>query len=189
MADPGQHKLITELGKKLAEDDPDLKQKYQAVEVAEAGGEEIQRDADAENADKARQELVTALAQKIPELVTFAGFVLGKVTEPGDGEWWLLSTDWQLQKWLLIEEKGVVYHTEVDDDDAPFKKRDVVWVKAEASVGTGKGSQSVPSRFLSGFFTRAGDYDAPVSGGTFGAATGIFCEARTPSCCGKKSRR
>jgi hypothetical protein len=132
---------------------------------------------------------VNELARRddLPELVTFAGYVGGKVQDAGNNDWRVLYLDTRLQNWLLVKDGDVLYNTTVDDDTSPSGKRDVIWVKADASVGHGSGSLSVEARFLTGDFTRAGDYEAAPAGGTLAAATGVFCEARTPLCCRRRS--
>jgi hypothetical protein len=108
--------------------------------------------------------------------------------------WWLLYLDLRLQSWMLIEETGVIRTERVRDDTVPradrqeVGERDVVWVRSDASVATGSGPQSVEARFLTGDFTRAGDFDASPTGGTSDAVTGDFCGS--PLCCwGSRSRR
>jgi hypothetical protein len=123
----------------------------------------------------------------LDELMSFAGF-LGGIVKNGEREWRLLYLDTCLQTWLLVEENDIVYNTTVEDDTAPAKKRDVIWVRADASVGRGSGAQSAEARFLTGEFTKAGDFEARPTGGTMAAATGVFCEARTPFCCYGRSR-
>lgn len=127
-----------------------------------------------------------ALAPDLPELVTFFGFLGGEVKQPGGGSWRLLYLDLRLQTWLLVE--SIVYATQIKDEYVPGEKVDVIWVRADAPVRRGSGSQPLESRFLSGNFTRAGDFDAPLTGGTMAAATGVFCAARTPLCCNRHSR-
>jgi hypothetical protein len=124
----------------------------------------------------------------VSELASFAGY-LGGTVEREDKQWRLLYLDSQLQTWLLVRDVDILYHEQVKDDTAALEKRDVIWVKADASVGRGSGPQSVESRFLTGEFTKAGDFDTAPGGGTMAAATGLFCEARTPFCCwGRRSR-
>ena len=131
-----------------------------------------------------------AQATDLPELVTFAGFLGPTVTQPGpDSIWRLLYLDMELRSWLLVEDTEILVAVKVKDDSAPSGERDVIWVNADAPVGQGSGWPSVEARFLSGEFTRAGDCGAPPGGGTLPAATGIFCQARTPSCCGPRTRR
>jgi hypothetical protein len=127
----------------------------------------------------------------LPEPIMFAGFLGGVVEEPdGDREWQVLYVDLELNNWLLVELEGILAHDNIVDDGVPFnQKRDVIWVKADAAVGRGSASQSVDAQFLTGEFTRAGDFEVPPAGGASAAATGIFCQARTVGCCYGRSRR
>jgi hypothetical protein len=129
-----------------------------------------------------------ANAASLPELVTFAGYRGGIVYDAQQTPWLVLYHDTWLQRWLLVKETDVLYSASVTDDTSPSGKRDVIWVRADASVSGGSGSRSVEARFLTGEFTRAGDYGAPPTGGTLAAATGVFCEARTASCCRRRSQ-
>jgi hypothetical protein len=136
-----------------------------------------------EEKDRALQLAGTAY---IPTLVTFAGFVGATlVREPGsDATWTLLYLDPQLSSWLLVPTEGIVARDRILDEHAPHKERDVIWVTGDASVGVGNGSLSVQAQFLTGEFTRAGDFEVSPNGGTMAAATGIFCpggcKPRTP---------
>jgi hypothetical protein len=129
-------------------------------------------------------------ATGIPQLVVFAGLLGASVVKPGGGgDWYLLYLDWALADWLLVEERGIVHRQTITDPAISPLTRDVIWVHEDASVGLGSRSQSKESQFLIGEFTRAGDFEAPVGGGTMGgASTGVFCEARTPTCCRYPSR-
>lgn len=132
-----------------------------------------------------------ARASNLPGVVLFAGFLGDVVPNPSGGNWQVLYVDMALTEWVLIEEDGIVEDASVTDESVPTSfggKRDLLWVKADTSVGRGPSSQSVESQFLTGPFTRAGDFEAPLIGGTLAAATGVFCEARTPSCCRIRSR-
>jgi hypothetical protein len=127
-----------------------------------------------------------AHASNVPQMVLFAGF-LGDAPEHPSGKYWqVLYVNMALTDWVLIESEGILRSAKVDDDTVPEDfggDRDLLWVLADASVGRGNASQSVEAQFLSGGFVRAGDFEAPLTGGTTAAATGVFCEARTPSCC------
>jgi hypothetical protein len=123
-----------------------------------------------------------------PQLVTFAGYLGGLVSDTRGTEWRMLYLDTRLERWLLVKDEDILYTTKVDDDTSPSKSRDVIWLSADARVGQGSGSQSVEARFLTGDFTRAGDYESTPTGGTLTAATGVFCEAKTPTCCYRRSR-
>jgi hypothetical protein len=132
-----------------------------------------------------------AYASNLPEAIMFVGFLGGRVQEPGGRTWQVLYLDLELNGWLLVEDDGILAVDRVQDDGVPYKRtRDVIWVKADAAVGRGGASQSVEAQFLTGEFTRAAECEAPPTGGTIAAATGIFCQARTASCCyGPRSRR
>jgi hypothetical protein len=131
-----------------------------------------------------------AHASNLPEPIMFAGFLGGVVSEPGGRDWQVLYLDLELNNWLLVESGGIIADAQVADHGVPLKQeRDVIWVKADAAVGRGSASQSVEAQFLTGEFTRAGDFEVPAAGGTSTAATGMFCP-RTVGCCyGARSRR
>jgi hypothetical protein len=123
------------------------------------------------------------------DLIVFMGFLDEPVPQPGQGVLWdRLYTDLALTDWLIVEPNGRVAQMRVEDRSTPNIERDVIWVRARALVGRGTGAIASESQFLAGEFTRAGDFEAPVGGGTNGASTGIFCEARTPTCCRYPSR-
>jgi acyl-homoserine lactone acylase PvdQ len=197
IADAAAQKATEELGKAAAAMEAELTEA--TTEQADAAAETAAEKASAaraaqalarEDVNKSFGELVTALAASgwLPDMVTFAGYLAEKVTQPGGGgDWQVLYTDLPLVKWLLVEDKGILYNTTIHDDSSPFQKRDVIWVDEDASVGMGMGSQSVEARFLTGEFTRAGDFGAPPAGGPIAGSTGVFCEARTVGCCTKKS--
>jgi hypothetical protein len=131
-----------------------------------------------------------AYASNLPDAIIFTGFLGGLVEEPGGRNWQVLYVDFELDNCLLVDDGGILAHSDFKDDGVPFtQKRDVIWVKSDAAVGFGRASNSVQAQFLTGDFTRAGDFEA-APGGTVAAATGIFCQARTSSCCyGSRSRR
>jgi hypothetical protein len=159
----------------------------EAKKAKEVGREAYLRAADASKEEKEhpdeKNELATALANQssLPELSLFAGFLGGKVSRDTT-DWRVLYLDSRLQNWLLVPEDEIVVYERLDDHHAPSKKRDALWVRGGATVVSGSGSESVEGRFLVGEFTRAGDFAATTSGGTFSAATGLLCEATTPGC-------
>ena len=123
-------------------------------------------------------------ATSTSQLVTFTGYLGNAIPWPGGGgNWRLLYLDLRMEHWLLIEESGIVEAKRTHDDVTPSGRRDLIWVKADAAVGIGHGSQSDEARFVTGQFTRAGDCEASWTGGTHTAATGVFCGASTVSCC------
>jgi hypothetical protein len=144
---------------------------------------------DNQSADQ-KNVLATALADQanLPGLSLFAGFLGGPV-EREKQLWRLLYFDARLSSWLLVPEAAIVVHERLKDRNAPFGLRDVLWVDGTATVVHGEGARSNEGRFLVGDFTRAGDFSASTTGGTFSAATGLLCEATTPGCCaGKRTR-
>jgi hypothetical protein len=129
-------------------------------------------------------------ASNLPGVVTFVGFVGEKVSHPSSSrDWRVLFLDMALDRWLLVEEDGIVDWEQITDDKIPHKKCDVIWVKKDAAVGNGRGSLSVEAQFLTGEFTRAGEFEATLTGGTHAASTGVFCEATTATCCYRRTRR
>jgi hypothetical protein len=164
----GPNKFVTELAKRLSDRKVGL--------LAAAAG--------ARPADLANE-----LAKKsdLPELVSFGGYLGGIVQDERNTDWRVLYLDTQLQAWLLVREADVLYNTTVEDKTSPSGERDVIWVRADASVGRGSGSRSVEARFLTGDFSQAEDVEVSPTGGTLAAATGVFCEARTPLCCRRRS--
>ena len=141
----------------------------------------------------AAEKLVNAFAKEsnLPELVTVAGYVGGILDDkigPTKAEWLQLYLDGKLRTWLLVEKKGIVLRSTIEDKTALGGQRDVIWAKADTSVKRGSGTQPAQSRFLSGEFVSAGDFSASLTGGTVSAATGIFCDAQTPGCCGRPTR-
>jgi hypothetical protein len=134
--------------------------------------------------------VATTLAnqENLPELVLVAGYLGGPVKRDRE-DWRLLYLDSRLQSWLLILENDIVVHQRLNDDHAPSGKRDALWINGTATMVHGSGSRANEGRFLVGDFTKAGDFAASATGGTFSAATGLLCEATTPGCCaGKRTR-
>jgi hypothetical protein len=161
------NKLVEELAEELAASGPEAFRP--AVEAA---------------ADP--QELAAALAESsdVSQVVAFEGY-LGATVEHDGKDWCVLYLDLQARSWLLVEKDRIVKRASVGDSTWP-SKRDVLWVRGDGAVGMVHGSQSVQAQFLTGEFTRAGDYEAPPTGGTLGAATGVFCRG-TPTCCRRMS--
>jgi len=120
-------------------------------------------------------------------LAAFGGY-LGGTTDhpPGKKRWQILYLDAKLLTWLLVQQDEILFHQRLEDDKAAFKERDVIWVRADALVGRSSGP---PSLWLSGDFTRAADFTAPLAGGGVAApATGIFCDVASPPCCPPRTR-
>jgi hypothetical protein len=104
-------------------------------------------------------------------------------------DWLVFYLDPRLQTWLHVQRKAIVLRRTVHDHLSPFGSHDVIWVRAQAPIRQGSGPQSIQQRFLTGAFTRAGDFDAPPTGGTFSPQTGgLLCGANSPGCCPRNSR-
>jgi hypothetical protein len=129
-----------------------------------------------------------------PEVVAFAGYLGGTVTEkpPGrEGSWRILYLDSQLQNWRLIPDEDILVFSRMEDDDAAFNKRDVIWVDREALTASG-GAPPRPeaqAKYLRGTFLRAGDLVDPETGvgPETDPQTGVFCPI-TPRCCTRTVR-
>lgn len=184
MADHSPHPLVTALAKKLGTPGSALEAAAKEFETAEAA-----------DLDKAKRKLANALARQpdLPELMSFAGFV-GGVLDDKEGvtktAWQLLYLDAKLRTWLLIKQDDILLRRRVGEDKSPFGKRDIVWLKADASLSEGSGPiqpDDLQARFLRGGFTRAADVAASLTDGAPSASTGVFCSP-TPSCCGRPTR-
>jgi hypothetical protein len=101
----------------------------------------------------------------------------------------VLYLDWDGETRLLIEKDGIVDRQRLPKGagmGTPVE-RDVIYVKHDAAVGIVGSSLSLEGLFLTGDFTRAGDFDSDMGGGTLSAATGGFCASAL--CCKGKSNR
>ena len=123
-----------------------------------------------------------------PERRSFVGYYGGEF-QFHDVWWCVLYLDWDLRTWLIIERDGVVARESMIHEPGLQQGRDVLWVKADAAVGRGRRSLSREGEFLTGAFTRAGDFDVGQEGGTLAAATGVFCDARSVGCCMGRTNR
>jgi hypothetical protein len=182
MANHTPHPLVVKLARKLLP--TETENRKDELELAAKAAPQGAPVAPADLDDAYAAILAQCQPHQVPELVVFAGFLGGIITHLNK-EWRLLYLDWRLLTWLLVEEEEILLIEEIDDKTVPDKRRDAIWVKADASVHKGTGPQSTQSRFLRGAFTRAGEFNASLKGGTFSPATGIFCEAHTVGCCGK----
>jgi hypothetical protein len=120
-----------------------------------------------------------------PDRVSFVGYLGDRFFHRG--LWWLvLYLDWDMQTFLVIESTGFIRADTLPTSagSGTPEPRNVIWVRADTAVGRVARSLSLEGMFLTGDFTRAGDFEAgPADGGTFAAATGVFCGARSPGCC------
>jgi len=132
-----------------------------------------------------------ALATNLPEQVIFAGYNGAVYQRPADAvQWQMLYLDPRLHRWMIVD-LGRVRNTQlVNDPRSPTGDYEYVWIDTDALVGSGSRSQSVETPFLTGDFVRAGDFEAPPSGGRGASATGAYCGIRTPEClCYRTSTR
>jgi hypothetical protein len=117
-----------------------------------------------------------------PDLTLVSGFLGGQTKRDDGTEWRLVYLDSVLYTWLLVAQDDIVAWQRLTDDNAPSGKRDMLWINREAQLVHGSGFGPNERRFLVGDFTRAADFKPETSGGTFSAASGLICEATTPSC-------
>jgi hypothetical protein len=188
VADYSPHPLVTELAQKLGAEGSELATAAREFAAAqEAGGDALAG---------AAHELADVLARQpdLPALMTFAGFLGGTLDDKRGitkSRWRLLYLDVKLLTWLLIREEDILLSLRVGDDESTFEKRDVVWLKTDASLSHGSGpipADEIQARFLRGDFTRAAEVAATLTDGPGGGApTGVFC-APTPQCCGRPTR-
>jgi hypothetical protein len=178
------HPLVTALGSQLGAPGSPLQ---------EAGAKFNKLKDGAKRGATEAQDLANALAQdpRVSELVTFAGYLGGNIAQIATsppGNWRVMYLDSKLLTWVLVDDDDILFRDIVEDESAAFRERDIIWISADAMTLSGRGRQSVQGQFLSGEFTRAGDFRSSLAGGTLAPATGIFCDAETPSCCGRHTR-
>jgi hypothetical protein len=123
-----------------------------------------------------------AASSNTPQIVAFVGYLGATVTYDG-GDWRVLYLDAELRDCLLVDDQAILHNVRIKPPDAPPDGLDVIWVRGDTPVCRASGSESAEAQFLTGEFTRAGDFEAGPTGGTLSASTGVFCEARSPGCC------
>jgi hypothetical protein len=164
-------------------------------------------DAAAEQATAAKQDAKAAVDEATPEALAvaeaqwrkpqpeeeyggnrevFIGFLGGLVTLPSDDTWVVLYLDLALTTWLLVQPRSIVNHRAVEDRATPGLKWNMLWVKADASVGHGSGPVE-EAQFLVGGFVRAASFPNRLAGGTFDGGVGVFRVAGSPNCCTRRS--
>jgi hypothetical protein len=126
-----------------------------------------------------------------PELVLMAGYLADRVPDPDPSAspWQVMFSDETLEMYLLVRSDDIQFHDRVDDTNAAFGVRDVLWVRADAPLLRGERTESVVSRIANGAFTSARDFRASMSGGTLQGASdlGPLCTELTPCCCRRLS--
>jgi len=123
-----------------------------------------------------------ATASTLPELHVFDGYLGGEVKEGCV----LLYRDPALSECLLVQARSIVQREPLEDRTSGLTY-DRIWVNADAPVKHGSGSSSVDARWLQGDFTRAGETEAALGGGTFSALTGAFLGDYSAVCCTRRS--
>ena len=121
-------------------------------------------------------------------LTVLVGFLGGRKQYAPDDRWWRsLFLNPALTEWVVIDEEQILEAYRANDDRCPGGSLDYIWVKSETPIGSG-GLQTDPRNlFLTGGFTRAGDFATSVRGDTYSPASGLICEAITPGGCTGKS--
>jgi hypothetical protein len=130
-----------------------------------------------------KNDLATQLANQAdrPDLMLVSGLLGGPIRHD-NRRWRLVYLDSRLYTWLLVPEADIIACERLDDANAPSGERDMLWINHSAPVVHGSGFGPNEQRFLVGEFTRAADFAPETRGGTFSAASGLICEATTPSC-------
>ncbi|HEY6692958.1 MAG TPA: hypothetical protein VI006_08910 [Solirubrobacteraceae bacterium] len=200
MANLVPHPLVTDVGLDLrkefaaldtaaqALDDAGKPKKKRRGDTTESGPVSTTDDETQHPVEENNLARVLADQANLPDLSLFAGYLGGPVEHEG-ADWRLLYLDSRLNNWLLVPEDQIVVHQRLTDANAASGLRDALWVRGSATLVRGSGSRAKEGRFLVGEFTRAGDFAASTTGGTFSAASGLLCEATTPGCCwGARSR-
>jgi hypothetical protein len=124
-----------------------------------------------------------------PELRTLSGYLGGEVPDPGGGPaWQIMFVDSSLAGWLIVRTNEILYSNRVKDHTAAGGERDYIWLTVDTMVGRGDSSSSAQAVFLSGAFTRAGDFPTSPRGDTFPRGGGLLFDAITPGCCTGNSR-
>jgi hypothetical protein len=197
MADFVPHPLVTSVALKLAQKNVGTVQRDAIALLAKAtGAKGLAAAATLKRFDTAarvkrdnshvaeKMALAEAFADQadLPGLSLLAGYLGGPVTDNGTA-WQLLYLDSRLDTWVLVPEDAIIVHERLKDENAPSGRRDVLWVDATANLLHGSGPRTNEGRFLVGDLTRAGDFAATTTGGTFSVATGLLCETTTPGRC------
>jgi hypothetical protein len=125
-----------------------------------------------------------AVSTNLPEQVIFAGYNGAVYRRPADNvNWQVLYLDPRLHRWMIVELARIRTTKLVHDPRSPTGNYDYAWIDTDALVGSGSRSQSVETPFLTGEFVRAGEFEAPPSGGGTSSPTGAYCvDVRTPEC-------
>jgi hypothetical protein len=125
-----------------------------------------------------------------PEIKCITGYIGGQCTYPSSSIWWqILFLDANLRNWIIVDRQQILYSDRRDDREAAAGKRDFIWVKADTLIAHGDPQTDPKNLFLTGAFTRAGDYETSVRGDTHSSASGLICDAITPGGCTSNTPR
>ena len=169
------NKLVTELAEFQKRDDLSLEAEITDAENAKNADEEAEKDED--EVAKAYADAVAGAYTRYPadRLITLEGY-LGARVETNGVKWRVVYSDATCSTWVLIEEKAIVRHRGGSEPSKkpPFESVDVLWLKADTPVLTGREAlrtDEIKARGLRGEFIPAGDLAAAITGGTF---SGLF---------------
>ena len=81
------------------------------------------------------------------QVVVFAGYLGPEETDPypnprENRTWQLLYQDAKAMSWLMVPKDAIVLHDRSPDDNAAFRLRDYIWVRADAPVRQGTEEES-----------------------------------------------
>jgi hypothetical protein len=114
---------------------------------------------------------------------------LGGVVPHADKNWQVLYGEPTLSKWAAVPVDYILLHHRTRQRSAAFGEIDILWVNGEAPIAQGFSSAPAEAVFLTGRFTRAGDFSASYADVTPQSDSGLLCEAITPGCCTLHSSR
>jgi hypothetical protein len=126
-----------------------------------------------------------------PDLEVIQGYngscVCEKRFEPAEQWWHVIFLDIRLSKWVIVPWEAMQLYERREDPSLPFGYADRIWVAADARIGVGDVTTSVDALWLSGDFTRAGDFRSSLGTASGSSTSGVLCDAITPRCCKKAS--
>jgi hypothetical protein len=118
----------------------------------------------------------------LANLITFSGYVGGKLNLKDRGTWQYFYLDRVLRSWILIEAKNIVRASRVRDDKQPFRcGRDTIWLKSFEPVISGDTkltSDDISGRIYRREFTVAANVTGSVSGSEPPTGSGAFYPGR-----------
>jgi hypothetical protein len=176
VAELSPHPLVTAIGANLGAPGTALESAGKSFAGADTSAFTAKRDT------KAAQDVADAFAtdNHRPKLVTFAGFLGGKVEDKSQVSWQVVYRDTNLDTWLLVLESDIVFRDTLRDDRMPFRELDEIWLRDDTVVTEGSGPlqpDEIQARQLRGAFTAAGAAAAASLTGDASSApeTGVYC--------------